>query len=44
MNYDVIGDMHGCADKLEALLAHLGYRCEDGIYRHRIGRRYSSEI
>lgn len=34
MNYDVIGDVHGCADKLEALLAHLGYRCEDGVYRH----------
>jgi hypothetical protein len=25
MNYDVIGDIHGHADKLEALLARLGY-------------------
>jgi hypothetical protein len=24
--YDVIGDVHGCADKLEDLLAELGYR------------------
>ena len=24
--YDVIGDVHGCATKLEALLGELGYR------------------
>jgi hypothetical protein len=25
MNYDIIGDIHGHADALEALLGHLGY-------------------
>ena len=25
MEYDIIGDIHGQADKLEALLAQLGY-------------------
>lgn len=34
MNYDVIGDIHGQADKLEALLRHLGYRRRGGAYRH----------
>lgn len=34
MSYDVIGDVHGCADELEALLAHLGYEVRDGAYRH----------
>jgi protein phosphatase len=33
--YDVVGDVHGCADELEALLAELGYA--DG--RHPEGRR-----
>jgi hypothetical protein len=34
--YDIIGDVHGCADKLEALLIALGYRPADGAgeYRH----------
>lgn len=32
--YDVIGDVHGYADKLEALLARLGYRHSGGAYRH----------
>ncbi|MDO0977761.1 metallophosphoesterase [Mycolicibacterium frederiksbergense] len=32
--YDVIGDVHGCADELEALLAQLGYAVRDGAYRH----------
>ena len=32
--YDVIGDIHGEADKLEALLAKLGYASADGIWRH----------
>lgn len=34
MNYDVIGDIHGQADKLEALLKHLGYRYHLGAWRH----------
>lgn len=29
-SYDIIGDIHGRFDKLEALLAHLGYR-HDGV-------------
>ena len=33
--FDVIGDVHGCADELETLLEKLGYaRDETGIYRH----------
>jgi len=33
--YDIIGDVHGCAEKLKALLRELGYRPdESGIYRH----------
>ena len=33
--YDVIGDIHGCATELEALLDVLGYeRGVDGAYRH----------
>jgi hypothetical protein len=31
---DIIGDIHGQADKLEALLAHLGYRHCMGAWRH----------
>jgi hypothetical protein len=35
MAYDVIGDIHGQADKLHALLAHLGYhKIDGGAYRH----------
>ena len=34
MGYDVIGDIHGQADKLEALLQHMGYRPHDGAWRH----------
>ena len=34
MAYDIIGDIHGQADKLHALLAHMGYRNRDGAYRH----------
>lgn len=34
MNYDIIGDVHGQADKLEALLKGMGYRLRDGAYRH----------
>lgn len=32
--FDVIGDVHGCADKLEELLRDLGYEEIDGAYRH----------
>lgn len=34
MAYDVIGDIHGQADKLEALLGELGYRDIGGAFRH----------
>ena len=33
MNHDIIGDIHGHADQLEALLAHLGYRHRNGAWR-----------
>lgn len=32
--YDIIADIHGCADKLEALLDKLDYRYEDGTWCH----------
>lgn len=31
---DLIGDIHGYADKLEALLLKLGYRKDEGAYSH----------
>jgi hypothetical protein len=34
MNYDVIGDIHGHADKLIALLRKMGYRHRMGAWRH----------
>jgi Calcineurin-like phosphoesterase len=34
MNYDVIGDIHGHADKLTALLGKMGYRHHLGAWRH----------
>jgi len=34
MAYDVIGDIHGQADKLHALLGELGYRQSQGAFRH----------
>lgn len=38
--FDVIGDVHGCADELEALLRQLGYRRDqEGPYRHPHGRK-----
>ncbi|MBY0287307.1 MAG: metallophosphoesterase [Mycobacteriaceae bacterium] len=38
--YDVIGDVHGCATKLEALLTTLGYEIADAdsTYRHPLRR------
>jgi hypothetical protein len=35
MNYDIIGDIHGHADKLTALLRQLGYWHHLGAWRHR---------
>ncbi len=32
--FDVIGDVHGCADKLEGLLQQLGYEERDRAYRY----------
>ena len=47
--FDIIGDVHGCADELEVLLAHLGYvrsandEAEslwgDLVYQHPAGRK-----
>ena len=38
--YDLIGDIHGHADELRALLAHLGYRPDAaGVPRHPGGRQ-----
>ena len=33
-NWDVIGDIHGQASKLQSLLSKLGYRESGGTYRH----------
>jgi hypothetical protein len=32
--YDLIGDIHGCADALKALLATMDYREHAGVWRH----------
>ena len=32
--YDIVGDIHGHAEKLQRLLRRLGYEERDGIYRH----------
>lgn len=32
--YDFIGDIHGYADHLKALLSKLGYRLKSGVYQH----------
>lgn len=32
--YDLIGDVHGCGRTLACLLEKLGYRLDDGVYRH----------
>ena len=34
MSYDLIGDIHGCADTLKALLETLGYSRRHGVYEH----------
>lgn len=38
MAYDLIGDVHGHGNALEALLAKLGYRHVGGAWRHPVGR------
>ena len=38
--FDIIGDVHGCCDELEALLQQLGYaRNGDGAWSHAEGRK-----
>ena len=37
--YDIIGDIHGCAEELELLLSKLGYQEVDGVYTHAAGRK-----
>jgi polynucleotide kinase-phosphatase len=37
--FDIIGDVHGCCDELEALLALLGYGRDGGAWRHPAGRK-----
>lgn len=37
--YDIIGDIHGCASALEALLVDLGYREHGLVFRHPGGRK-----
>jgi len=34
LNYDIIGDIHGHADALKALLQQMGYRDSGGAWRH----------
>ncbi|HYD54100.1 MAG TPA: AAA family ATPase [Gemmatimonadaceae bacterium] len=36
--FDIVGDVHGCADELEELLALMGYRLEGDVARHGDGR------
>ncbi|MDN7135375.1 metallophosphoesterase [Pseudidiomarina terrestris] len=32
--YDIVGDVHGYAEQLEALLQKMGYRKTEGVWRH----------
>lgn len=36
--YDIIGDVHGCAEALTELLSRLGYRTQRGVFQHAKGR------
>ena len=38
LSYDIIGDVHGQVEKLNALLKKLGYQIKDRAYRHPEGR------
>lgn len=37
--FDVVGDVHGCGDELDALLSRLGYERHGMVWRHPQGRR-----
>jgi protein phosphatase len=37
--FDIIGDVHGCADELEDLLGKLGFEKTDDAYSHPAGRK-----
>jgi protein phosphatase len=37
--FDIVGDVHGCADELEELLGLLGYEITEGVYAHPDGRK-----
>jgi protein phosphatase len=37
--FDIIGDIHGCADELEELFARLGYVEADGVWKHPDNRK-----
>lgn len=38
--FDIFGDLHGCADELEGMLAQLGYECDGGdVWRNSAGRK-----
>jgi hypothetical protein len=39
MSYDIVGDVHGHADALKALLRSLDYQERNGAWRHGGGRR-----
>lgn len=34
LGYDIVGDVHGCADMLQALLEKMDYRLQAGAYQH----------
>lgn len=38
--FDIIGDIHGCCDELDELLAQLGYACgAEDVWQHPAGRK-----
>ena len=37
--FDIIGDIHGCCDELEMLLAKLGYEKKNGVFSHPDNRK-----
>ena len=40
--FDIIGDVHGHADRLRSLLTLMGYTEEHGVWSHESARRCSS--